>query len=164
MGVRNVRKAISLGVEAAVQEYADSHSKSFAYLETVDEVADTMESFSDDLTRYLLQDEIDVILGRKTSADTQTVSLWPAWWRDGDAEAFREFYRQSFQSADETLYTEYQDKLVTRRNALMATRLDAMLQTGGSYFVTVGLLHLIPEDDSIPSLLRNMGYSVERRK
>jgi uncharacterized protein YbaP (TraB family) len=162
MGVRNVRKAISLGVEAAVRDYADNHGKQFAYLETVDEIADTMESFSDDLTRYLLQDETDVILKRKTSAGARTVAQWPAWWRDGDAEAFRAFYQISFQSADETLYTEYQDKLVTRRNALMATRLDAMLQTGGSYFVTVGLLHLIPEDDSIPSLLRDMGYSVEK--
>lgn len=162
MGVKNVHKAISLGVEAAVREYASSHAKPFAYLETVDEIADTMESFSGELNRYLLQDEIDVILKRKTSAEAQTVDQWPIWWRDGNAEAFIDFYELSFETADAALYAEYQDKLVTRRNTLMAARLDAMLKQGGRYFVTVGLLHLIPEDDSILSLLRDMGYSVEK--
>ena len=162
MGLQNVHKAISLGVETAVEAFADKHDKSYAYLETVDEVADTMESFSDELTRYLLQDEIDVILGRKKTADVDTVNQWPLWWRDGDAEAFRSFYSLSFQNANTLLYAEYQDKLVTQRNALMAKRLDALLQTGGTYFVTVGLLHFIPEDNSILSLLRDMGYTVER--
>ncbi|MFH1511891.1 MAG: TraB/GumN family protein [Bacillota bacterium] len=161
MGVRNVRTAISLGVETAVTEFADTHQKQVAYLETIDEIADTMESFSDALTRYLLQEEIDVILKRKSSAEQETISQWPGWWCDGNAEAFRGFYSQSFQSADESLYREYQEKLVTMRNALMAERLDAMLKTGGTYFVTVGLLHLIREDDSIVSLLRGKGYTVE---
>ena len=162
MGVRNVSKAISQGVETAVREYMDKHGKPSAYLETVDEVADTMESFSDELTRYLLQDEIDVILGRKSTVDTTTVALWPEWWHDGDAEAFRDFYQLSFQSADEALYNEYHDKLVTQRNILMASRLDAMLQSGGDYFVTVGLLHLVSDDDSILFLLQDMGYSIEK--
>jgi uncharacterized protein len=162
MGASNVRKAISLGVEATVQDYANSRSKPFAYLETIDEIADTMESFSDELNRYLLTDEIDVILKRKSSDGEETVNQWPSWWRDGNAEAFREYYSQFFASADEQLYLEYQDKLVTRRNALMAERLDAMLRQGGTYFVTVGLLHLIPEGDSILSLLREKGYAVEQ--
>ena len=93
--MRNVSKAISLGVETAVREYMDKHGKLSAYLETVDEVADTMESFSDELTRYLLQDEIDVILGRKSTVDTTTVALWPEWWHNGDAEAFADFYQLS---------------------------------------------------------------------
>lgn len=162
MGVSNVRKAIDLGVETAVQEYAEKHGKQYAYLETIDEIADTMESFSDALTRYLLQDEIDVILNRKTAASAQTVNQWPTWWRDGDAEAFRDFYRTSLEEADEQLYLEYQDKLITKRNQLMAGRLDALLQKGGTYFVTVGLLHLVPDDDSLLSLLCDMGYIVER--
>jgi uncharacterized protein YbaP (TraB family) len=44
----------------------------------------------------------------------------------------------------------------------MATRLDALLAEGGTYFVTVGLLHLLPEDESVLSLLREMGYTVEK--
>ena len=161
MGVRNIQKAISLGVEAAVQDYAAKHNKRYAYLETVDEVADTMESFSDALTLYLLQDEIDIVLGRTAPTDLDTLSKWPSWWHTGDVNAFRDFYSLSFQSADEQLYTEYQSKLITQRNALMVDRLDTLLQQGGTYFITVGLLHLIPEDDSFVSLLRKKGYAVE---
>ncbi|MBN1778557.1 MAG: TraB/GumN family protein [Clostridiales bacterium] len=162
MGVSDVNKAISLGVETAVREYANSHHKRFAYLETVDEIADTMESFSGDLNRCLLQDEADVILGRKSTFETDTIAQWPQWWRDGDAEAFRDFYRFSFLSADTALYEEYEDKLITQRNAMMALRLDEMLQGDGTYFVTVGLLHLIGEDGGIPALLREMGFTVEQ--
>jgi uncharacterized protein len=162
MGVDNVNKAVSLGVEAAVRAYAAGHAKAFAYLETIDEVADTMESFSDALNRYLLQDEADVVLGRKQTSDMDTLKQWPSWWRDGNADAFRAFYSQSFGDADQALYEEYHDKLVARRNALMADRLDELMRQGGTYFVTVGLLHLVPEDDSILSLLREKGYTVER--
>jgi len=161
MGVQNVRKAIALGVEDAVQAYANKQGKPYAYLETVDEVADTMESFSDALTRYLLQDEIDVILKRKTTADLATVSQWPLWWRDGDADAFRDFYRMSMETEDAALYAEYEDKLLTQRNTLMAARLDALMQNGGTYFVTVGLLHLVSDFDSILTRLENMGYTIE---
>ena len=162
MDVSNVRKAIELGVENAVQEYAEKHGKLFVYLETIDEIADTMESFSDALNRYLLQDEVDAILKRKPAEAAQTVNQWPSWWRSGNAEAFRDFYQTSLEGADERLYLEYQDKLITQRNQRMATRLDALLAQGGTYFVTVGLLHLVPEDDSVLSLLRDMGYAVER--
>lgn len=162
IGVKNVHKAISLGVEPTVREFATKYGKQYAYLETVNEVADTMESFSDALTRYLLQDEIDVVLGRTAIDNAASVAQWPSWWHNGDAEAFRDYYRQSFDSADSTLYDEYQDKLLTQRNALMATRLDTMLQQGGTYFVTVGLLHLVGEDEgSIPALFQEMGYEVE---
>ena len=162
MGARDVRTAISLGVETTVRDYADKNGKPFQYLETIDEIADTMESFSGELNRYLLRDEIDVILKRKTAAGADTLEQWPDWWREGNADAFRDYYQLSFQTADETLYREYQDKLVTQRNVLMANRLDAMLSEGGTYFVTVGLLHLVSEDVSILSLLREKGYAVER--
>jgi len=161
MGVSNVNKAVSYGVETTVEEYANCHDKQFAYLETVDEISDTMESFSDALNRYLLQDEADMVLGRIASDETNTIAQWPQWWHDGNIEAFREVYELSLQITDITLYKEYEYKLITLRNAMMAQRLDAMLEGGGNYFVTVGLLHLISEEGSIPSLLEEMGYTVE---
>lgn len=162
MGVKDIRKAISLGVDTAVEDFADTHQKTLAYLESIDEIADTMESFSDALNRTLLQDEIDVILGRKLAADDVSIALWPQWWHDGDADAFKDYYQNSSQGIDPHLYAEYQEKLVIQRNTLMAGRLDGMLQSGGRYFVTVGLLHLVDDEhDSIPSLLRELGYTVE---
>ena len=162
MGIQNISKAISLGVDTTVRSYASSHNKQFAYLETVEEIADTMESFSDALNQYLLQDEADVILGRTSMSDYDTIAQWPQWWHDGDIKSFQEFYRQSMNIPETELYEEYTHKLITLRNEMMAQRLDTMLQEGGVYFVTVGLLHLITEDESIPSLLEEMGYTVEQ--
>ena len=160
MGVRNISKAISLGIEPAVKAYANNTHKQFAYLETIDEVADTMESFSDDLTRSLLQSAVDVILKRVEIGDSLSISQWPRWWHDGNAEAFKDYYQASSLGTDDALYAEYTDKLLTRRNVLMAQRLDEMLQNGDTCFVTVGLLHLVSGDDNIPALLEDMGYTV----
>ncbi|MBE0601946.1 MAG: TraB/GumN family protein, partial [Firmicutes bacterium] len=122
----------------------------------------TMESFSGDLTRYLIEDEVRWILRRNTLSAENTLEQWPAFWRTGDAENFWLSYRQSIESADRELYGEYEDKLIVQRNTLMAARLDEMFQSGGTYFVTVGLLHLIYEDNNLPDLLGEMGYAVER--
>ncbi|HPJ02594.1 MAG TPA: TraB/GumN family protein [Candidatus Limiplasma sp.] len=162
MGITNVSKAISLGVDSSVKDYADRHNKQFRYLETMDEFADMMESFSPELTRYLIADEVKWILHRESDAPETVLKQWPVYWRDGDAEAFWRSYQQSLADADQDLYREYEDKLVAERNVKMADRLDAMFQEGDSYFVTVGLLHLITQEGSIPELLRDMGYTVER--
>ncbi len=162
MGIMDVQKAITLGVDNNVEEYATAHQKQFAYLETIDEFADSMESFSDGLTRYLIEDEINWILRRDSIAEANTLKQWPDYWHTGDAENFWVSYQQSIESADRELYGEYEDKLIAQRNVLMADRLDAMIQNGGTYFVTVGLLHLIYDGNNIPDLLREKGYTVER--
>ena len=162
MGITNVQKAITLGVDNYVEEYAAGHQKNFAYLETIDEFADMMESFSDDLTRYLVEDEVMWVLERDSISEANTLKQWPAFWHAGDAGNFWASYQQSIESADRALYDEYEGKLIAQRNVLMADRLDAMFQKGGTYFVTLGLLHLIYESGSIPDLLREKGYTVER--
>lgn len=162
MGIKDVQKAITLGVDNNVEKFAIAHEKAFAYLETIDEFADRMESFSSGLTRYLVEDEVTWILERDSISQANTLKQWPAYWHAGDAENFWISYQQSIESADRELYDEYEDKLIAQRNVLMADRLDAMLQDGGTYFVTVGLLHLIGYGNNIPDLLREKGYTVER--
>jgi uncharacterized protein len=162
MGIDNVSQAISLGVDHYVLNYADKHQKQLAYLETIDEFADMMESFTPDLTRYLIQDEVNWILHREDFPAISPLKQWPALWSTGDAGNFWASYQQSISYTDKALYGEYEDKVLTRRNVLMADRLDAMFQEGGTYFVTIGLLHLIYEGDNIPELLREKGYTVER--
>ena len=59
---------------------------------------------------------------------------------------------------------EYHEGLVSRRNAAMAQRLDALLRSDDkrSYFVTMGLMHLVLPQDSILLRLEALGYTVER--
>ena len=63
---------------------------------------------------------------------------------------------------DQELAGEYHAALVTERNARMARRMAEWLEAEeeGDYFVTLGLLHLVLEGDSVPGCLEKMGYTV----
>ena len=164
MGVNDVNEALSLGVEKQVQAYAAQNGKQTAYLETLTEQLDALEGFSPALTQYLLAGECDVILNPENAHGMDaSIAQWPEWWANGDAEAFSEQYLSSYlETGFEDVCAEYHDTLVTRRNQLMADRLETMLTQGGNYFVTVGLLHVALENDSILTHLQKKGYTVER--
>ncbi len=164
LGETDISAALSLGVEKKVQTYAQGHGKQTAYLETADEQIDMLEGFSDALKNYLLQSECDTILNpQNASGMDASINQWPTWWRTGDAAAFSSQYLGSYITPGyETQCQEYHDKLITQRNAHMAEKLGQMLQDGGNYFVTVGLLHLTLPEGSIVERLREQGYTVEQ--
>jgi uncharacterized protein len=164
LGTADVSEALSLGVEKQVQSYAASHGKQTAYLETAYDQTDVLANFSDALKDYLLKSECDAILDPAgvTGMDA-TIAQWPGWWRSGDADAFAAQYLKSYLAPGyEDVCAEYHRKLVTERNAAFAQRLGEMLDTGGTYFVTIGLLHLALPEGSVVTLLRDQGYTVER--
>ena len=149
-----------LGVENQVRRMAKG--KTVRYLETAEEQLLLMDGFSAELQEYLLMDACEAALHHgRTNDDAQH---WPAWWAKGDADAFAASYRKGME--DETqpqLAQEYHEKLITGRNQRMARTLGQMLEEeGGSFFVTVGLMHLVLEEDSILTRLENMGYTIER--
>ena len=164
LGSTNVNTALSLGVEQQVQAYGQKAGKPFAYLETAMEQTDILEGFSDDLKRYLLKSECDTILNPSavTGMDA-SISLWPGWWRQGNTAAFSDQYLRSYlEPGYETVCREYHTKLITSRNEAMTARLSKMLQEDGTFFVTVGLLHLVLPQDGIVARLQALGYTVEQ--
>jgi len=64
----------------------------------------------------------------------------------------------AMQTADRQQAVELQDKLIVRRNRLMAERLQPYLQEG-NVFVAVGALHL-PGEAGLLNLLQQRGYTV----
>jgi hypothetical protein len=62
--------------------------------------------------------------------------------------------------ADNALYEALAERLLTRRNALMAERMLPHLDEGGA-FIAVGAMHL-PGEDGILNRLAKKGYRVER--
>jgi uncharacterized protein YbaP (TraB family) len=64
----------------------------------------------------------------------------------------------AMQAGDQQLAAEFQDRLITRRNRLMAERLQPYLQEGNA-FVAVGALHL-PGETGLLELLEQRGYTV----
>ncbi len=162
MGIGNVQKSLSLGVDNTVKAYAEKHNKQLRYLELVTDYPDMMESFSPELIDYLIDDELSWILKEKQTTQPADMKDWPLYWQKGDVESFWNSYTQSTDDTDPQLIEEYDDKLLVQRNLRMAEQLDEMLTDGGHYFVTVGLLHLIVPGSSIPDLLEQQGYTVVR--
>lgn len=162
LGTKNVNQALSLGVEKHVQAYAARHDKKTVYLETASAQTDILEGFSAELKQYLLQTECDTILTPQNATGMDaSIASWPQWWSDGDVDAFAAQYQRSYLTPGyETVGTEYHTKLITLRNESMGASLAAMAADGGSYFVTVGLLHLVLPDDSIVSYLQAQGFTV----
>lgn len=145
-----------LGVEAQVRRLGGSKPRK--YLETAEEQLLIMDGFSPELQEYLLWDAID-------PAADEDLQHWPGWWARGDAEAFARSYREDLaQEARPDLAQEYHASLITARNHRMAQRLAQMLEDGQSksYFVTVGLMHLVLGEDSVLRVLEKLGYTIEK--
>ena len=156
--VQLIAAASSISSESAY------HARALLAMETVAEQTDVLEGFSDALKRYLLQTECDIILDpRNASGLDASIAQWPQWWKNGDANAFAAEYLKGYLAPGyEELCAEYHARLITERNARMTRRLAALLEGGGSYFVTVGLLHLVLPEDSVVAGLRELGYTVEQ--
>ncbi len=162
LGTKNINQALSLGVEKQVQAYAAKHNKQTAYLETAAGQTDILEGFSPELKQYLLQTECDTILNPQNATGMDaTIASWPQWWKSGNVDAFAAQYQSSYLTPGyEAAGAEYHTKLITLRNESMGAALAAMLEDGGNYFVTVGLLHLVLPEDSIVFYLQSQGYAV----
>lgn len=158
MGARSGRHAASLGVEETVEKHVGG--KQIMYLESALSQLEVMDSFSSALQEALLAQGCDAVLDPRENTQ---LANWPRWWHSGDARAFADEYLQD-QSLPTGLMNEYHAALVTNRNRAMADRLCAMLESDEphTYFVTVGLMHLVLPEDSILALLRQNGYTVEQ--
>ena len=158
MGARSSRQAVSQGVENEVLEHAGS--REIRYLETAAAQLSLMDGFTPALQEALLKQGCQAILEPK---ETTSLAQWPLWWRDGDAESFAAEYAQD-DSLPAELMEEYHQALVTGRNRRMAEALAQMLEEEEphSFFVTIGLMHLVLPGDSVLYELEQLGYTVER--
>lgn len=164
MGTEDIQQAMELGVENQISLL--SEGKAVRYLETALEQLEMMDGFSPELQEYMLQASCSAILYPETISEADAaLSLWPQWWTDGNAEAFARNYQEGFDSDPEPeLMREYHEKLLVERNYRMAEGLREMLEAdeAHSYFVTVGLLHLVLPQESVLYELERMGYTVEK--
>lgn len=158
MGARSSRQAVSQGVEQEVLSHVGD--RDIRYLETAVAQLSLMDGFSPELQQALLHQGCQAILEPK---ETTSLSQWPLWWRDGDAQSFAKEYSQD-DSLPPHLLQEYHQALVSTRNQHMAEALAQMLEEENphSFFVTIGLMHLVLPEDSVLYELEQLGYTVER--
>lgn len=164
MDAGNSRTATALGVENAVRKRIGDQK--ISYLETAEEQLALLEAFSPELQEYLLSSACDAILHPESSAKANDdVDLWPEWWRTGNANAFAESYQNSLrQEANPVFAQEYHQSLVVARNRKMAGKIQDLLENEEAHtsVITVGLMHLVLPQDSIITMLTEMGYQVEQ--
>ena len=164
MDVSGSKAASALGVENMVRKLLKEQE--VLYLETAEQQLGLMEAFSPELQTYLLESACDAVLEpEKRSGTDQDVELWPAWWREGNAQAFADSYLIGLEKErSPELAEEYHQALVVQRNRQMVGKLIEMLESDQkkSYTVVVGLMHLVLPQDSIVTMLRDMGYQVEQ--
>jgi uncharacterized protein len=79
-------------------------------------------------------------------------------WKQRDLETLMTINAAAMQAGDRKLAAEFEDRLITRRNRLMADRLQPYLQEG-DVFVAVGALHL-PGETGLLNLLEQRGYTI----
>ncbi len=164
MNVGSRRMASAYGVENMVRKQANG--KHVAYLETAEEQLSLMDSFSQPLQEYLLESACRAVADPENVTGTdEDVEKWPEWWKNGNAQAFADSYRNGMtKEKNPELAKEYHHALMTVRNVTMAQKLQEMLEDNEphTFIATVGLMHLVLEEDSIITQLRSMGYTVEQ--
>ena len=168
----------TLGIDMNFLQNAMVSSKPILEVEGYASQAKMLDSFSDGLEEYLLNETItsinDVVAGKSDSgADSLDEML--ALWRSGDAEKFQKYSSFEYEykdlltdasSANEKKYIEeLKDKLFTQRDKTMAAYIDSLLTSKGNktYFVVVGSGHYVSDYDVI-DILKEKGYEVNQIK
>ncbi len=177
--VEEASQGASLGIDMTFMTNALLTGKPIMELEGYKGQAGMLDSFSDELEEYLLNDTIDSVLevmeGTNKTSAAQGLNLMLDLWRKGDAESFKQFTTFEYETQDvvddkmtdteRKLIQEYYDKLFTERNKTMAEYIEELLKADGNktYFVIVGSGHYL-SDDSILDILDSKGYTITQIK
>lgn len=164
MGGSDLTEAASYGVEKQIRALAAD--KPSLWLEETADQLDALDGLSDELQAYMLETACRTLLEPESAAGLEaSTASWPAWWRDGDAQAFVNAYQQGLeQETRKDLAQEYHQRLISQRNTAMASRLHELMNShsGQCLFAVIGLMHLVLPGDSVLSQLEAMGYTVTR--
>lgn len=147
----------TLGVDVFFLNSAKQQNKAVVELETADYQVSLFEEMSASQQELYLGEILAEIKAGTILKDT--TELMRAW-SDADIAAQDSMVRKIVN--DKTFAAEFTQRvLLDRRNPAMAGKIEGFLKNEKATFVGVGLLHLIGER-SIPALLRQRGYAVER--
>lgn len=125
--------------------------KKVAGLETINSQLSTLNDLPTELQDLMLRQSL---IGLDHAEKTTEAIL--SSWEQGDEGAL---IRLLLVNPDHPEFGPVIEKVVFERNDQMAKRLESILQTPGTRFVVVGVLHVVG-DRGIPAILSRHGYSV----
>jgi Uncharacterized protein conserved in bacteria len=168
--------ASSLGIDMNFATDAYTTGKPILEVEGYVNQIKVIDSFSDELEAYLLNETLDVINGVKgneVSSSIQNMEGMLKLWHDGDVENFLKTFNMNTEypelnntsDNDKKFIDEYIDKLFTKRDIGMADYIDNLLKSDGNktYFVVVGSGHYISKH-SVIDILKEKGYEISQIK
>ncbi len=169
--------AALLGIDNKFIMDALIYGKPIYEIEGVEFQFKVFDSYSDELSEYLLVSSIEQVsdfLSGKSEESSDAIEEWLDYWRNGDVEAMGKVMSDEtdlpeISEEDAKLYEdlgkEYKEKLLTTRDLGMADTIDKLLKGEGSttYFVVVGAFHYI-SDYSVLDILKEKGYTITRIK
>lgn len=144
-----------LGIENYFMERANDDMEILG-LETPSDQIEVFERLSDESQVVYLEGVLQVIDSGVVPLDN-TISFW----KEGDVEFFAELRRENIEGAETESLREFQIALLDERDEQMSLEIERLLEddTGRTYFIVVGALHLAGEN-SIPDFLEESGYEI----
>ena len=145
-------------MESRLTERAYEQNKEILEVESGLFQMSLFDNASDELMEYVLQDSLEE---SHTAFQAGTLKLYELWC-SGDEEAVIATLNEE-EDMDETekaLNDEYQQIMITNRNAGMLEVAKGYLESGKTVFFAVGLAHLL-QGNGLVQGLRDAGYTVE---
>lgn len=139
------------GLDMHYTSEAKADGKPIIGLEDPDYQLGLMASLSDKSQQDLLVQSLDESAG----FDQEMQTIIQAW-HAGDTAAIDKEMQQEFGG-----YPEIYQAVLVKRNAAWVPKLEALMQSGKTYFVVVGTLHLVGPDGLIARLQKD-GYKAEQ--
>lgn len=145
------------GIETFLLSLVDDQAKKVQGLESAEYQMALFDSMPDaEQEQYLIENLADV---RDGNAMKKAQSLIDAW-AGANGDALEALLRESLQ--EKTASADFTRRiLLDKRNPEMAAKIEGLLDEGETAFVGVGLLHMVGSN-SVPALLRQRGYAVEK--
>lgn len=161
LSVTKMGMEVSLGIDRHLLKRARNDGKPVREVESAEFQYAMMADFSPELQVMLLESAIASY--DDLEAGTAEMQMLMELWASGDEAAFAGYLNQEAEFADEqeaALYAEYNDKMITQRNATMTEYAEDALLSGEEVFICVGAAHIVGEG-AIAENLRKLGYTVE---
>lgn len=140
------------GVEQTVARAASEDGKLGCGLESLDEQLGLLDGLPVAEQRNMLLQSLE----EAAHVDQEMARLFEAWRRGDDASLARQL---DSEFAD---YPALAEQLIYARNERWADRIAGLLDEPGDALIVVGAMHLVG-DRGLPALLRERGYTIERR-
>lgn len=171
-------QSAGLGIDMSFINNALVNNKPVLEVEGYGSQARMLDSFSDELEEYLLNETItavnEVVAG-KSDSGSDSLEEMLALWRKGEEKDFEKYssfeyeYQDTLEDAssakEKEFLAEMKEKMFTIRDAGMADYIDGLLKGKDSktYFVVVGSAHYVSNYDVI-DILTKKGYEITQIK